>query len=132
MNENQGVIEKQNRAKEHIEFIKENTPIVPKKDKVTKGTYVHTFKKPFEYEGKKYETLNFYFDQLTGRDMIAIEDEMSAVNKYPLAPEISSEYLIKMASKASNTGSDVLESLPLSDFKQIRDMAREHLVSVGL
>ncbi len=96
------------------------------------STYVHKFKKPFEYEGKKYETINFYFGNLTGKDMIAIEDEMAAVNKYPLSPEISSEYLIKTAARASGVGSDVLEKLPLSEFKKIRDIAREHLLSLGL
>ena len=33
------------------------------------GEYIHKFKKPFEYEGKRYETLSFNFNRLVGRDM---------------------------------------------------------------
>jgi hypothetical protein len=96
-----------------------------------KGTYVHTFKKPFEWEGKTYETLNFYWDKLTGRDMIAIENEMQAMNEYALAPEISAGFLCRMAAKAAGIGSDALEGMPIGDFSKIKNAARDFLISAG-
>jgi hypothetical protein len=96
-----------------------------------KGIYVHAFKKTFEYEGKTYEALTFYWDRLTGRDMIAIENEMLTMNEYALAPEISSSFLCRLAARAAGIGSDVLESMPISDFGRIKNAARDFLISTG-
>ena len=95
------------------------------------GVYVHKFQKPFECEGKKYSTLNFYFERLTGKDMIAIETEMQAMGEYALAPEISRGFQCRMAAKAGGVGADVLESMPLPDFNKITNAARDFLISSG-
>lgn len=94
-------------------------------------TYIHTFKKPFEYEGNKYTSINFYFGKLTGRDMLKIESEMQASNEYALDPLLSRNYLCKMASRAGGIGSDVLESMPARDFNQITNAARNFLIDSG-
>ena len=94
-------------------------------------TYIHTFRKPFEYEGKKYTSINFYFGDLTGRAMLSIESEMQANNEYALDPLLSRNFLSKMASKAGNVPSDVLESMPLRDFNKITNAARNFLINTG-
>ncbi len=91
-------------------------------------TYIHTFKKPFEYEGNKYTSINFYFGKLTGREMLKIESEMQASNEYALDPLLSRNFLSKMASKASGISSDVLEAMPLQDFNKITNAARNFLI----
>jgi hypothetical protein len=97
-----------------------------------KGVYVHTFKEPFEYEGTTYEKITFDFAGLKGTDMIKIEDEMAASQKYAIVPEISSEYLILLAEKASGVSKAVLEAVPLYDFAKIRNAARDFLTGSGL
>lgn len=95
------------------------------------GCYVHTFKTPFEYEGKKYDTLNFYFGKLTGEDMIAIESEMQDKNEYAIAPEISRSFQCKLAARAASIGSDVIEHLPITEFNKITNAARSFLIDSG-
>jgi len=95
------------------------------------GVYVHRFKKPFEYEGKKYETLNFYYERLTGRDVIAIESEMQANNEYALDPLLSRSFQSKMASRASGMAADVLEAMPIQEFNKITNAARNFLIDSG-
>jgi hypothetical protein len=95
------------------------------------GVYTHTFKKPFEYEGKKYEKVTFDFERLTGRDMVAIEAEMQSNNEYAIAPEISRSFQSKMAAKAAGIGSDVLEAMPLNDFNRITNACRSFLIDSG-
>ena len=94
-------------------------------------TYIHTFKKPFEYEGKKYTSINFYFGKLTGSAMLSIESEMQAKNEYAIDPLLSRNFLSKMASKAGNIPSDVLEAMPLKDFNKITNAARNFLIDSG-
>lgn len=95
------------------------------------GVYTHTFKKPFEYEGKTYEELTFDFGHLKGRDMVAIENEMQGMSEYALAPEISTSFQSKMAARAAGIGSDVLEAMPLKDFNKITGAARRFLLDSG-
>jgi len=95
------------------------------------GVYVHRFKKPYEFEGKKHETINFYFERLTGKDMIAIENEMQANNEYALDPLLSRNFQSKMASRAGGIGSDALEAMPFQEFNKITNAARNFLIDTG-
>ena len=95
------------------------------------GVYVHKFKKPFEYEGKKYTTLNFYFENLTGRDMISIETEMQARNEYAIDPLLSRNFQSKMAARAGGIASDALEAMPIREFNKIASATRNFLISTG-
>lgn len=106
------------------------TPEKPQKTAMV-GVYVHKFSKPFKYENKTFETLNFYFERLTGRDMIAIENEMQAMQEYALAPELSCNFQGKMAAKAAGIGSDILESMPINEFNKITNAARDFLIGTG-
>lgn len=94
-------------------------------------TYNHAFKKPFEYEGKKYTSISFYFGKLTGGEMLSIESEMQANNEYAIDPLLSRNFLSKMASKASGVPSDAIEAMPARDFIQITNAARNFLINSG-
>lgn len=100
-------------------------------EKADTGVYTHVFKKPFKYEGRTYTELTFNFEGLTGRDMLAIENEMQAMSEYALAPEISANLQCKMAARAAGIGSDVLEAMPLQDFNKITGAARRFLTDSG-
>ncbi len=94
------------------------------------GVYNHTFKTPFEYEGKKYKTICFNFNKMTGQDFISVENEMMNKNEYALDPILSRSYLSKLASKASGIPSDIIEAMPARDFKKITDAARNFLADM--
>ncbi len=102
-----------------------------KQETTSKGVYVHKLARPFTYENKTITELEFHFEDLTGRDMLKIEKEMQDMQEYALAPEISSNFQCKLAAKAANVGSDMLESLPLKDFNRITNAARNFLISTG-
>jgi hypothetical protein len=95
------------------------------------GVYVHIFRKPFEYEGAKHATLNFYFERLTGRDMVGIEAEMQARNEYAIDPLLSRNFQSKMAARAGGIASDALEAMPIQEFNKIVSAARNFLINTG-
>lgn len=95
------------------------------------GEYVHKFKKPFEYEGKRYETLSFNFNKLVGRDMTAIEREMQMTGETAYTPETSHAYQCRLAARAAGIMPDVLESMPLGDFNRITNATRNFLLATG-
>lgn len=106
------------------------TPIHNVENKGNVGVYNHTFKTPFEYQGQKYKVLCFNFSKLTGRDLVAVENEMMNNNEYALDPILSRNYLGKLASKASGIPSDVIEAMPARDYKKITDAARNFLADM--
>ena len=102
-----------------------------KEDKEKSGNYTHTFSKPVEIEGKQYKTLTFYFDSLTGEDIEAVEEELQDQNKYVLTPEISSAFQSTLAARAAKVPADEIRRLPIRDYMQIKNKARNFLINMG-
>lgn len=96
--------------------------------------YVHKLNKPFEYEGRTYETMHFNWGKLTGNDGLAIETEMQAMGTPAVIPSLSGGYLIRMAARASVEGIavNVLLALPIRDYNKIRSEARSFLLKTEL
>ncbi|MCM1374070.1 MAG: phage tail assembly protein [Muribaculum sp.] len=102
-----------------------------KEEKEKSGNYTHTFKTPVEIEGKKYTSLTFYFDKLTGEDIEAVEEELQDQNKYVLSPEISSAFQSTLAAKAAKVPADEIRRLPVRDYMAIKNKARNFLINLG-
>lgn len=98
--------------------------------------YVHTFSKPFQWEGKTYDKLTFHWDTLTGADHLEIEFEMMKQGKTLVVPEFTGEYLCGMAVRACDelreiappTRKIAMKALPLKDFSAICSKARSFLM----
>ncbi|NMA36991.1 MAG: phage tail assembly protein [Papillibacter sp.] len=93
-------------------------------------SYTHKFIKPFSYDGKTYTELSFYWDRLTGRDSLAIENEMQLLGKTVVVHALSSDYLIRMAARACSEkiGIDAFDIMSIRDFNKIRSAARSFLL----
>lgn len=124
-------IKKANATQEAAEEKAENKANVTDSD-TPQDAYTHKFQKPYTYEGKTYTELVFDFEELIGDDLVAIENEMTAVGEFALTPEISTAYLYRLAARAAGVGSDVIANLPIRDFGKIKNAARDFLISLGL
>ncbi len=102
-----------------------------KEKKEESANYTHTFKNPVEIMGKKYTTLTFYFEKLTGEDIEEVEAELQDQNKYVLSPEISSAFQCILAAKAAGVASDEIRRLPVGDYMKIKNKARDFLLAAG-
>jgi len=92
--------------------------------------YVHKFSRPVEYNGRFISELSFDFDKLTGADDFAIEAELARLGKIVIAPQLSVEYLVRMAARActEKIGADFFSLTPLKDFTAIKGKARSFLM----
>lgn len=125
---------KQEEARELAEA--QRTGVVDMSDKKAEKekknpNYTHTFSKPVEILGKKYKTLTFRFEDLTGEDIEAVEQEMQDMGKYALSPEISSIFQSMLAARAARVGSDEIRRLPVADYMKIKNKARDFLTGMG-
>ena len=100
------------------------------------GAFTYEFPSPFVYEGEEFKALSFNFDGLTGADSRAIESEMAAANMPLFIPELSGDYLIRMAMRACTNRRadgrkldiDAFKALPLTAYVKIRGRARSFLM----
>jgi hypothetical protein len=108
--------------------------VAEKEAETGESVYTHKFKTPYDYQGKPYSELTFNWGKLTGRDGLAIENEMQQLGKALVAPVFSGEYLVRMASRACTEplGADAFDGMPLFDYNKIRSAARSFLLQSEL
>ncbi|MEN6437019.1 MAG: phage tail assembly protein [Syntrophobacter sp.] len=96
--------------------------------------YKHKFRKPYEYQGKTYQEMTFDWGKLTGKDGLAIENEMLQIGKAVVVPTFSGEYLIRLAARACTeaVGADAFEKMSIADYNKIRSAARSFLLKSEL
>lgn len=104
-----------------------------KKEETTmeSGIYIHQLSKPIMIADEEFKTLEFRFNQLTGADIEAIEEELQDQNRYVLSPEISSAFQTILAAKAAGIPSFIIRDLPVIDYMKIKNKARDFLAGVG-
>lgn len=108
----------------------EMTEKVISESRSAEATFSVTFKRPVEYNGKKYTEITFDFEKLTGKDALEIENELTAQGKPLVIPAFSGDYLTRMAAKAADSpiGYDFFDIVSLRDFNAIRSAARSFLL----
>ncbi len=122
------------RSEEVRQTGEENLNTEPGVEKLeTKGSqnYTHKFRSPVEIMGTKYKELTFYFDDLTGDDIEAIEEEMADQQRYAISPEISSTFQSMLAARAARVPADAIRGLPVGEYMKIKNKARDFLVGAG-
>ena len=93
--------------------------------------YTHTFNPPIEITGTQYKSLTFYFEELTGEDVEAVELELQQHNVVVLDGAVSSAFQCGIAARAGRIGADEISRLPLRHYLKIKNAARDFLVAVG-
>ena len=83
---------------------------------------------PFEYEDKTYEEIVMDLGKLTGKDAMAIEEELAAVNHTVTYPLADGEYIRMVAARASSIAEDVFTAMPIRHYVAILQAVRMFLV----
>lgn len=93
--------------------------------------YVIKLKEPFSYEGETYDKLTLNCAKLTGKDSLAIENEMSMLGKGLIAPEFSGDYMSRMACRAceEKIPLNALMAMPMYEFNKVRSKMRSFLLA---
>ena len=101
------------------------------------GSYTHTFKKPFLWKGKTYETLTFDWAALNGGDHLEIESEIVMKGRTLVSPAFTGDFLAGMAARACTERDEkgrrvidgqALKKMPMTDFQAVTRKARGFLL----
>ena len=75
--------------------------------------------KPLRYQDKEVKELDLVLDDLTGQDLIDVEEDMKRKGLTVNAWEYSRTYLISLAGRAMNIPANALKKLSAKDFTSI-------------
>ena len=101
------------------------------------GSYTHTFKNPFPWNGKTYEKLTFDWTTLDGGDHLEIENEIVMKGRTLISPAFTGDFLAGMAARActerDEKGKQVIDAqalkkMSMTDFQAITREARGFLL----
>ncbi len=101
------------------------------------GSYTHTFKNPFQWKDRTFESLTFNWTTLKGRDHLEIEQEVLMRGRTLVSPAFTGEFLAGMAARActerEENGKRVIDGqaimeMDMVDFQAITRKARGFLL----
>lgn len=95
------------------------------------GKRIVILRKPINVLGTEYKELHFDYNSLTGKDSIAVEEEIERIyHATVITPALNLEYLIRISVRAciEPISRDDIVNLNLSDFTHIRSMARNFML----
>lgn len=74
----------------------------------TKNQLTINFSKPFEFEGKTFESIDLSnLEDVTAAQLVSVEEQVTAI-----VPELSMDYALLLAAKVSNQPAAFFQSLP--------------------
>ena len=101
------------------------------------GSYTHTFKEPYRWKERTFETLTFDWAALTGQDHLEIENELTMKGRMLVSPSFSGDFLAGMAARScterDEKGKRLIDTqailkMPMRDFQTITRKARGFLL----
>ena len=101
------------------------------------GSYTHTFKKPFQWKDRTFETLTFDWTTLKGSDHLEIEQELMMKGRTLVSPAFTGDFLAGMAARACTERDEkgkrvidgqALKEMSMTDFQVITRKARGFLL----
>ena len=104
------------------------------------GSYTYTFKTPFQWKGRTFESLTFDWTVLKGKDHLEIEQELLAKGRTLVSPAFTGDFLAGMAARActerDENGKRVIDGqavveMDMADFQAITRKARGFLLRAG-
>ena len=85
-------------------------------------------KKALRHKGEELHELDIPLEDLTGMDLIDIEQQLFKAGKVALMPDYSKIYLIRVAARAAKIPAEVMETLSARDFTVVTNRVQSFLM----
>lgn len=76
----------------------------------------YTFDKPYEFEGKTYNEIEFDLESLKGSDIAAVKKRFSASGNYAPIPALDSEFCALILAHLVKQPIEFFSSMPARDY----------------
>ncbi len=79
----------------------------------------YTFRKPYEFEGKTYEKIEFDLDSLKGSDVAAIKKQLNAAGVYPPVCAVDCEFCAAVIARLIKQPPEFMEQMDAKDYAKL-------------
>jgi len=76
----------------------------------------YTFSKPFEFEGKTYEFIEYDLNGLKGSDIAKVKREFNKAGNFSVIPAMDSEFCALILAKVAKLPLEFFNELPAKDY----------------
>lgn len=91
-------------------------------EKVDDAFFVIPFRRPYRFEGKDYVSIDLSgLENLTAEDMIAADKYFNRSGNFSVMPEMNMEYVMFIASKATDQPVEFFRGLPTREAVKIKN-----------
>lgn len=78
-----------------------------------------TFDKPFEFEGKKYESIDMKLETMTGADFVKVKKGWAKEGNFAAVPAADCEFCMRFAALAAKLPLEFFEALPVHEYNKL-------------
>lgn len=88
----------------------------------------YVFSKPYEFEGKTYDKIEFDLENLKGSDFAAAKKQFAKNGNFSVAPQADSEFCALILERVAKQPIDFFENLPAKDYCAITQQVANFLL----
>lgn len=79
----------------------------------------YVFDKPYEFEGKTYEKIEFDLDGLKGSDISAVKKQFAAAGNFSVIPALDSDFCAMLLARITRQPLEFFLELPAKDYNKL-------------
>lgn len=79
----------------------------------------YVFGKPYEFEGKEYESIEFDLEGLKGSDISAVKKQFAAAGNFSVLPAMDSDFCALILARVTKQPLEFFTEMPAKDYCQI-------------
>lgn len=88
----------------------------------------HKFAKPYNFEGKDYESISFDLESLKGSDIAAAKREFAAAGGFSAVPAADCEFCVLVLARASKQPKEFFDGLPAKEYQALAQQVTNFLL----
>lgn len=89
----------------------------------------YKFNKPYNFEGKDYESISFDLESLKGSDIAAAKREFAATGNFSAVPAADSEFCALVLSRCCKQPKEFFDNLPAKDYCALTQQVTNFLLA---
>lgn len=78
-----------------------------------------TFDEPYEFEGKKYESIDMKLESMTGADFVKVKKGWAKEGNFAAVPAADCEFCMRFAALAAKLPLEFFEALPVHEYNKL-------------
>lgn len=87
----------------------------------------YEFEKPYEFEGKEYESIEFDLESLKGSDISAVKKQFALEGNFSVVPAMDSDFCALLLARVTKQPLEFFMEMPAKDYNKLTQQVSNFL-----